>query len=151
MIKVQRNYFLLYVKCPYLLLKNRCLTWEFITKHESTQLWCVWPTPALDRKVPLLTAAQCAFDIPFISLFAFSPPKVHLLYSVRKRSVRKSRKLTSTSSWPKATGKNLYMFEYLKRRKSNNFLWLSLLIISNHPFAFLQTLSRYLVSWFSVY
>jgi hypothetical protein len=36
------------------------------------------PTPALDRKVPLLTAAQCVFDIPFISLFSFSPPKLHL-------------------------------------------------------------------------
>jgi len=24
-------------------------------------------TPALDRNVPLLTAAQCAFDIPIIS------------------------------------------------------------------------------------
>jgi hypothetical protein len=36
------------------------------------------PTPALDRKVPLLTAAQCVFDIPFISLFSFSPSKLHL-------------------------------------------------------------------------
>jgi len=45
-----------------------CLTWEFIKKYESTQLWCVWLNPCSWQEGA--SAAQCAFDIPFISLFA---------------------------------------------------------------------------------
>jgi hypothetical protein len=42
-------------------------------------------TPAIDRKVPLLPHGR-SISLPF--LLTFSPLKVHLLYSVRKGSVR---------------------------------------------------------------
>ena len=51
----------------------------------KSQLRCVCLTPALDRRLPLLPNAR-SISLPF--LYTFSPPKVHLLYSVRKRSVR---------------------------------------------------------------
>ena len=77
---------------------------------------CVWPNPCSWQEGA--SAAQCAFDIPFISFDFFStksPSSLQYKKGIRK----KSRKLTSTSSWSKETGRNSKSLE--KRKKEKGF------------------------------
>ena len=85
--------------------------------NHTTQLWCVRHNPCSWQEGP--SAAPWAFDIPFIPFNFFSaesPSSLQCEKGIRK----KSRKLTSKSSWSKETGGNSKSLEKRKERKG---LW----------------------------